>query len=777
MNEPDIRNANVTAIQEEARHTRSRDPLGPKVAFRSPLSDQMTGEQENRLVDLVMETFKNLDQEMGRSDTHVNSLNNGREWWGERAEQQDTQMRDRLHRTFFGKRMIFEATYQNNLDWRRSMTNSVFKTINLTLSTSRRITNQRIARYTRFFFETRPWWAAQPVGGAEDKQFARKLQKIGDLKMYESGSAEEFRLAISRAAIIGESVLYTQRYVNDEFYMEELEILVDTAGEPVLAHDGDFIQKDDLWVPAATMAPMAVLPGQEGQPGAQVAIADESGKVVLKRDPATERPSLMDWNITVPGMNDIPTTTEGAQFVKQVVNRRAVHYHGAKTSLVNSRDFLCSLTARDIQSADAIFHLDRISVAELAQQYAEDPSEGTVQNAANLLNGSLNGVSQDDPYAPAENQPNVARRETVLNPAPVEGMLDVAHAYIRCDPLNRGMTSDIYVLIDIKRRVPIYYHFTAACSPTRQRPYRVVRTNAVEGRWFGQGEMEQFHNVSLLIDLFLCAAARTQSYSGRVVFFNSAKTIEGELNPKLKFEWGNTYTPLGDANPEEILHVVQIPDNKSVALLEMLQLLNQSATNESGTATANDAQAAGLENQKTATGQNIINNAGNELTSLPVQVLRHGLTQALEDFVGVTYRFHDETETYTIFEGEVPEQFTLARREISNVRVNCQIMLTTYEAERRARQTQESIAIWKDWRMVLAQDPVGAQTVANLYIDGLQANGTENATDYINAAVATPLPPTVGDVKPPAASPGATAVSPFPAQKTPNQAPGDAAAA
>lgn len=738
----EIENGSIKAITEGAAKAPPTDPNRPTVPFPSILSQQMTRDQERALVTECFADFERLDTEMARSQTTPAASYGTLEWYesagaGSGRSRRSDRERDRLFTTFFGKRWVFEATYQNNLDWRRSIPKSVFQQVNLTLSTSRRITSQRIARYVRYFFETRPFWAAQPVlphtvtKEGDDKEFARKLHKIGDMKLTESDSDAVLRRAIERAAVIGEAIIHTHRYVNDDYYDEELSVLVDITGKPIMAGDGDYITESDEWLQPSGV--MQMDGGIEQSPQGPAIMVKKDNAEILKRDPGTSRHGA---DYTVNGQ-----IYKAQQFELRVVKRRAVHYQGAKLSLVNSRDFLCGLTEADIHTAPVIIHLDDVSASAIAQQYAADASPTTIAAAAALLRSATTGTGRHggtDGSGPASRQANTARKEYTNMQPPAPGRLNIGHFYKRCDPTGSGLTSDVYVMMDMTSRQPIYYNYTSACSPTRRRPYDVVRSKEVDGRWFGEGEMEQFHNVSMLIDLFLCAAARTQSWSGRVVFFRPDRTEEGQAGKKLEFEWGKTYTPKGDFTAAQILEVVTIPDNKSISLMDMMQTLLQAATNESGTATANDAQAAGMQTAETATGVMSINDAGNELTSFPVATLRTGLTKALENFILVSYRFHDYKETYTIFEGDVPQQFTLEPRELANITVNVRILLTTFETQRRQSQAAQGIQIFTQWRQLCLTDPQGAAQGRSLYVDALQANAMDNADEIIVDPAATP---------------------------------------
>lgn len=679
-----------------------------------------------------MTDLRALDQEMARTETDVANAQYAQGWHNSQDESPD---RERLSKTFFGKRMLFELTYQNELDWRKYIAGTIFQQSNLTLSTSRRITNQRIARFTKYFFEVRPWWAAVPqnTANAGDKDFARKLLKIADSKLNDSGSAAQFRQAITAACVTGEAILKTTRAVDDDHYRDELNLLIDTAGNPIVASDGDYIEDEDLWMekPLDPMEAAAAALGTDPSTGATYT-PPTFPVLILERDGMTTKQG-----------NEI--TTNMGTFVHavtemRVVERRAVHYQGARTEVVHYRDFLCSPSASSIHTG-TICHLYSIEVSELAQVYAANAEADTVRAAVDAIEAAREGVSVSE-YPADVDRPRAALGEDITYHRPTTPRLEVGEFYMRCDPDGSGITRDIMVVIEITSQIPIYYNFTAVASPTRRRPFRVIRNSPVAGRWFGQGDMEKFETANRLIDLYLNRAALTQSRAGRVDFFRAQDTKEGDQDPNLKLNWGSTYTPKPNVDATKILTSVYLEDNKSGELRQTLELLNQAVTNESGTASANDSAMAGLDTSNLATGIKNIDASGNELTSLPISELRDGLTKALHDFVSVTFRFHDETETFAYFDGKVPEMLTLSKREVRTLDVNVEILLTKFYGEQQMQQRNIALQAANQYHDYGMTDPWRQEPMTPFYIDMLQQLGVENAQDYIVARQIMGMPMT-----------------------------------
>lgn len=712
-----VHNASISALEDESTRTQPLGPNDPLTPFPSIL--KLTREQENALCELAWKHYEDMDKELGRSETDTTGTGFGEEWFNEVASDQEEITDDQrvLSQTFFGKRLLYELTFRNKLEWRKTVVGGVFKTSNFTLSTSRRIAMQRIARFCRYFFESRPWFAALPQGKS-DRKMADSLAKFADWKLYGSGSAAQFRQAVKNAAIYGEAVMKTVRATDDDYYEEELNVAVDVTGEPIVASDGDYILEDDLWMlesPGPMAAAQDALNGGE-QP-------DTVPVEILERDGVTRKQGYL---ITLAD----GTQRQMATFEQRIVDRRTVHYSGAKTEVVYYRDFMAPLGAKDLHTANCVVHLYSIEAGELASAYAANMSPDTIRQAIQAISGAVTGETAGGPEVA---KPRLSFGETMDNMPQGQGTprLDVGEFYLRADPAGSGMTRDIMLVMDLKTKTPIFYNYTAVASPTRRRPFRCVREDEVDGRWFGQGTMERFDLANTLIDLFLNRACITQSRAGRVDFWDPSKTIEGQRDPNLVMNYGNTYTKVPNTPTNEILESVYLEDNKSGELQRTLEMLNQAATNESGTASANDSAMAGLDTSQLATGINNIAAAGNELTSLPIMTLKDGLTEALQDFVMVTYRYHDETETYTYFEGDVPRELTLAKRDVQNLTINVEILMTTLLNERQLPAKRAALGDAERFYALSMQMPQAAANLATGYRELVKGAGFDNSDAMI----------------------------------------------
>ena len=89
-----------------------------------------------------------------------------------------------------------------------------------------------------------------PVGQIADADFARKLMKVGQKKLDESGSEIELGQAINNATIFGEGILHTKRVQDVDFFHEPLVCAIDTLGNPIVAGDGNYITESDPFMQA-----------------------------------------------------------------------------------------------------------------------------------------------------------------------------------------------------------------------------------------------------------------------------------------------------------------------------------------------------------------------------------------------------------------------------------------------------------------------------------------------------------------------------------------------
>ena len=171
-------------------------------------------------------------------------------------------------------------------------------------------------------------------------------------------------------------------------------------------------------------------------------------------------------------------------------------------------------------------------------------------------------------------------------------------------------------------------------------------------------------------------------------------TIEGQHNPNLVLNRGTTYTPQPDKKKEDNIERIPLDDNGRVDNLTVeLEFFMQLAMNESGVQHANDGQTAGLDSMKLATGIRQLERANMELFGTIVSELQHCLTPLCTCFVGTLYATLDDEETFAVFEGNVPRQMTIQKKQVKNLRFDIRTLLTRYRDEQQLVSNNEAYAL------------------------------------------------------------------------------------
>ncbi len=634
------------------------EAAGPRMPF--PTSYVLTREQEEELVSHALGRLRELEEESGRSRSAHG------DWWThagrEGAEESDPLGIRRTERTWMGKRRLYDLVYDNNADHRAVILGGIFAKSNLVVPLARRITRQMTARAVNYFFGTDPWFSAYPVG-ERDRELAGKADRYARWKMDQAKLKRALELAVERAFVLGEAVVKTSWARREQLYRRQAAVLVDEAGEPVTAADGDYIHEHDEWVPQVVE--------DATRPGSLL----RGGVPVLKRDGRTPRPKVL-------------------RFVEKTVPRRIRHYSGPEAQVVNYGDFLCPQTARSIQEADCVVHLYDMPVMELADQWRRDAESAgaeedavATRRAIGLIRGMANAGSlpgsQQDAAKPGEDEGGMTR--------PSAPVASIAEFHLRYDADGDGMMEEIMLVLDRNTGMPVFYDYEANVTPDGLRPFSAVRVNEVPGRWYGIGAMEMFETTQRFVDLTVNRWNFAQSNAARVDFWSPHNTLEGRQNPHLALNWGGTYTPAPGKTARDCLESVYLESHKGPELRAHMEFFMQMAMNESGVQHANDAQAAGFDSAKLATGIRNIEKSGQEMFSLYLGHLEPGLAEALEKMTKLLMANLDETEVHRFFEekegGQGAEELLEIRpEEIAGMDLDVRILLTRYRGE----QTLES---------------------------------------------------------------------------------------
>jgi hypothetical protein len=654
----------------------------PKVPFQSAL--KLTAEQEKKMIEHAFKRLETLSSESGRNQTQSPT------WWTSQvAAGANTALASQglitVADTFLGKRSRYDATFLNDVSWRPFTMGpeSIFNSSNITVPLVRRICRQMIARAINSFFGSDPWFSVDPAPVPEfdqqdDDGRAQRIERFCRFKLHESGSRDDKERAIKRALILGECAVKTSYVVRDQLFNVEARVLTDVDGQAIRAEDGNHITDKDEFADAE----------------------DGTGTKVLKRDGKTPMP-------------------EAPIYTTQPLNRRQVLFEGARSEPIFFKDFLCPLTATDVQTADAIVHLydkpvmefvDLVVKRGMVGAEADDRIEATQKMVA-LIKEMSNNTPNPKSALDAQNRPNdnFQAAPSVDTGGPIS---EFAEFYMWFDANEDGVAENIMLIADRKSKAPIFYDHVANVTTDGLRPIEVVRINPVEGRWYGLGIMELFESYGTITDLLVNRWNFSQSRSGRVDFWTPTNTLEGDRDPALRMNWGASYTLKPNCKAEDTCKPVYLTDTKFDAIHTMIQFFMQLAMNESGVTNANDDQAAGMQSAKLATGIIEVSKSGDELFMPIIQDLKGPLERLINREVDVTLANMNPKEVYTYLEGDTLGIDTLTPDDVRNLKFKCQIELTSMKDNQSLQMSAQASALVEKFYMLT---PDVQQKVAGFY--------------------------------------------------------------
>jgi hypothetical protein len=664
----------------DAPESETGDYNQPKVPFQTAL--KLTGAQEKKMIEHAFKRLTTLKNETGRDDAMQP------QWWANQTAAANTAAAAQgfvAADTFFGKRCRYDATFLNDVTWRpftMGPTN-IFQSSNLAVPLSRRICRQMIARAKNSFFGVDPWFTINPAPVPEfdpqnDAERTVRIERFCRFKQREANAKGSAGRAIARALILGECAVKTSYVVRDQIFNVEARVLHSVDGEPVRAGDGNFITENDQFVDAE----------------------DGTGRKVLKRDGTTEEPLAPIWQ-------SIP------------LDRRQVLFEGARSEPIFFKDFLCPLTAPDVQEADCIVHLYDKPVMSFVDLVVKrglvgDDTEERL-GAARKMVALVKALSDNSPSPKSASTSQLRPNDNFTTAPEMETggpIAEFAEFYLWYDANGDGVAENIMLICDKNTMAPIFYDHVANVTTDGLRPIEIVRVNPVEGRWYGLGIMEMFDSYQTVTDLLVNRWNFSQSRAGRVDFWRPTDTLEGDRDPSLKLNWGGTYTVKGGAKVDEVLKSVYLSDIKFDQVQTMIQFFMQLAMNESGVSNANDDQAAGMQSAKLATGIIEVTKSGDELFKPLVADLKEPLENLLNREIDVTLANLNPVEVYTYLEGNTFGIDRLTPDDVRGLKYKCVISLTTQRDQEKIQLSAQVIAIIKDFYSL---DPMVQGYVATEY--------------------------------------------------------------
>ena len=716
------------------------EPNAPEVPFPSGLV--LTGEQEKKMMEHLFKRIQGISNELGRDQTLQPT------WWANLAPSPNMQSAAQgflQASTFLGKRSRFDATFMNDVSWRpwTMGVDNIFMSSNIVVPINRRICRQMIARAKKSLFGSDPWASVTPTPGTGNEieaEQAERIERYARFKLKEANSKGSMGRAIAQALILGECAVKTTYAVRDQIFDTEARVLTDVDGSPILGQDGSTITEDDQWEDA-----------QDGY-GTQVLARD-------KQEPKTPKP-------------------EAPNFTSQKLNRRQVLFEGAISEPIYYKDFLCPLTAPDVQQADCVVHIYDKQVAEFVDLAVK---RGMVDNtAAGREAATQRMVALLQTLDANNSQPKAAvnmaiRPNENFTPMPSTAgdssgpVAELVEGYMWFDANGDGVAENIMVIADRKSQKPIYYDHVANVTTDGLRPIEIVRINGIEGRWYGLGIIELFESYQTIVDLMVNRWNFSNSRAGSVHLWNPKNTLEGDRDGSLKMNFGGTYTKKPNVKAEDIIEVVYLNDTKFEQFHELVQFFMQLAMNESGVANANDGQAAGLKSSELATGIMSIEQSGDELFMPIIEDLVEPLQNILNREINILLANVNQEEVFTYLDGDDAGIGRLTPDDVRGLKFKAEIELTTHKNQQILQLSAQAITLVKDFYM---NTPPNVQPlVVGMYRDQLRILAPRcNPEEVLVPQQSPPMPmpgaPTGAAPKSEIGGVGAAASGAAPAQMT-----------
>ena len=663
----------------------------PQTPF--PTSLVVDVETEDRMVQYALQRVEQLETEMGR----VINADEGS------APDENTWM---------GKRELFTKRYYNDVRDRALNGGELYKHSNLTLTFSQRIVMQMVARANNFFFGTEPWYSCDFIG-VEDRVLAEKVDRHSKWKFTQTGLRRVHEEATEFAFVRGEAIVKTTYRTTDRHFKRKgkalydgEKIVLDKKQNPILAADAP----PSAWVAETKPGP----PTPEDAAQGLVASMVPTGRQVLRRDPTVVMP-------------------ENAQWVDGYHQFRQRLFDGPESKLIYYKDFLCPLTAPTIHDADFIAHLYDMPAMDLVQMFRREDLAGmesgeayeSMRRAVEAIRSAAGAGA--DPKSGA-NQPRLGEsgnRSTEENP-----LSEVVEAYMKFDADGDGIAEEIMIVIDKKNRTPLFYDYLDNVTPKGRRPVECVRAKSIDGRWYGMGGMEYVKPEQDAIDLFLNRRNFRASAAGAVTFWNPAGTVEGQSNPMLKLNNGQTYMKREGWKTEDILERVYLQDDTS-DLMEILTMFQQSMQMKSGVINAGDQEASSMPTSDTATGIRNVEKSGQEMFAGFLSSLESGHQDLLLANIRLLYAYIQEPELFRFFNAQTnePDSDTLDPEDVRDMEFDVKILLTRVRTEQVLQMSAEARALLKEFYETT--HPNVQPIVAQFYKDSLKALGYNNADELI----------------------------------------------
>jgi hypothetical protein len=393
------------------------------------------------------------------------------------------------------------------------------------------------------------------------------------------------------------------------------------------------------------------------------------------------------------------------------LEQQLVTKEGPYAEPLDYRSFLCPLKVKDIHEADTVVHL-----------YLDTPSR---------INSVYGGIDVAQRYfswwdRPGQDKPKYEQGEQEQPTTEVHQQIVIAEVYRRCDPDETGREKETLTVIDYTNRKTIYFNYLANHMP--RRPFAVVPgVERIAGRWYGRGIYGMLQNHLLYEDAELNRANHKNSMDATVQFaYKDAVQAWKDGQPPM-IGTGDTHWVNPGWSPEggkRIIWRENLYENVTTDI-QMMNTMRQSADALVGAISAQSANQSDFNQSRTATGNQLVQQASDVITKAMEQDQAAAITEALEQVVEVILERMDRRVMHA--NPRTGELATLNRNECRRLGRQVRLLLTRSKSSQLLNTSAQALVIAKDYHALREASPAMARTLRPLYISQLKGLEVEEA--------------------------------------------------
>jgi hypothetical protein len=533
--------------------------------------------------------------------------------------------------------------YDNEWEFREKFigpgTGGIFERSNFSINISKRFARLIAARTSDDLVGTEPFFATMPTEHSDDDQLSKQLEAYLQDKFANSNIRSSLQEAELMAVVRNEAVVKTSYVIDSTHFRGSATVMVQGDGTPFVTPNGQYVyQKDDV-----------------------IASPLVEGEFLLKKEPGVVMPQAPQFAI----FNDL--------------DQNLLNYEGLDVRTLDYRDFLCPLNVNSIHEADICVHLFDELKERMEQTYgAFDVSQSYF--STDVLSG--------------QRQPKVEQGEQES----ASKILEYGHyadVYMRVPIAEHTSPVEVWMVLDVTAQKAVWYDYLG--NHMRQRPFEVIPgIEKVPGRWYGTGVFEMLAHKQLYIDTQFNRVNYKSSKNSSVRFRIKHAVEEWKAGEDMVVggdEFYNITNPNYDAKNPPVFQVNLMEIDQYG--MDLMKLMLQAGSNEVGIAGPNDAEIAGLDTVKLATGIKSLERTGNTLMKYTERSHGDAIGAILWQCVNTQIEHMSQNEL--IFREDSSELVQLNREECRLIKKDVRLLLSRSRSTETLETSQAVVNLMKDY--------------------------------------------------------------------------------